>query len=284
MTSPRAVFSVDVEDWYQGIELPQSAWQGKEDRLRRGLDRILELLRSREVRGTFFILGWIAKEFPAAVRSISEAGHEVASHGFSHAKVYDLSREAFREEVRATRLALEDACGARVIAHRSPFFSVTRRSLWALDILREEGYQIDSSVSPAVTWRYGIAGSPQGPYIVRGAGLVEFPVTTFGFLSHRLGVGGAYFRIFPYRLLARGLRESLAEHGTAMFYSHPWEYDPGHPVSDEMEWKAKLTHYWNLGGMAARTERLLSDFSFCTMAEAVSDLKASGRLREVELA
>lgn len=279
-----AVFSIDVEDWYHGIELPRCRWAGQERRISLGVEAILGLLERHETRGTFFTLGWIAEHHPEVVRRIAEAGHELASHGYSHQKVYDLGPGEFRSEVRRTKQLLEDIGGRPVRAHRSPFFSITPSSLWALEILKDEGYEYDCSISPVKTWRYGIAGSPSYAYRISELGLVEFPVSTITVLSKKLGLGGAYFRILPSVVTERGLDRSLSEHRQAIFYAHPWEYDPAHPRIGGLDPRARLTHYFNLGSTYPKTERLLARYRFKTLDQAIRDLQADNAIPDISIA
>lgn len=262
-------FTVDVEDWFQGIELPQSAWADKEDRLMRGLDVLLNLLDAADVRATFFVLGWVAKKYPKVIRQLAEDGHEVGSHGLCHEKVYDLSPEVFRKEETEAKTHLEDVTGHPVVSFRAPFFSITKQSLWALDILADLGYQYDCSISPVVTWRYGIAGAPEGIYRLETCGLVEYTISTWSLLGRRFASGGAYFRVFPPFLTCRPFQTDAQNN--AMFYVHPWEYDPGHPVVN-FEWKARLTHYYNLKAMEKRTRNLLNRFEFGTIQEVMAQV------------
>lgn len=278
-----AVFSIDVEDWYHGIELPPEQWTGKEDRIERGVTAVLDLLRESGTKGTFFVLGWVAERHGNLIKTIAAEGHELASHGYSHRKVYDMSPEEFRGEVRKTKEILERLTGIGVTAHRSPFFSITRSALWALKILKDEGYSVDCSISPVKTWRYGIEGSPTYPYRIRDLGLLEFPVSTFRILTKSVGLGGAYFRILPFAMTAAGIRRSLGAQGAAMFYAHPWEYDPDHPRLDEIEARARLTHYFNLRSTLTKTARLLRSFRFRTLKEVQASLEASGTVPDVEL-
>ncbi len=255
------LFTIDVEDWYQGIELPYKEWDNREKRLEFGLNRLLDILDEKNVKGLFFILGRVAEEHPQWVREITARGHTPASHGFTHKKVYDLSPLDFREEVRSTKRRIEDLTGHEVNAYRAPFFSITRKSLWALSILSEEGYTMDSSISPVVTWRYGIPGTPHHPYKFKSNGLIEVPPTSFRMMFRDWLIGGAYFRLLPYGLNKWFIRKSeRSKH--VVFYIHPWEYDPDHPIAPEMEWKAKTTHYKNLHKTAGNTRKLIQDFSF----------------------
>ena len=275
-------FSVDLEDWYQGIELPFDSWDKQTKRLHYGLDRLMDLLDVHNTKATFFTLGWIGERYPELIRQLTDAGHEMASHGYSHEKVYDLNQVDFREDIRKTKAILEDISGQAVVAYRAPFFSITNESLWALDIVREEGYGIDCSVSPIKTWRYGIAGAPDEIYTFRENGLTEFPVSTVNLLTKVFGIGGAYFRLFPYGLTRIGLNRRLKDRKVTMFYVHPWEYDPSHPVV-QMEWKAKLTHYSRLNRMLPLTEKLLTQYKFDTVTNVVSSELAQGRVNEYSI-
>ena len=270
-------FTVDLEDWYHGIELPVQRWPECTPRLEVGLRRVLELLQKYDVRGTFFTLGWIAERHPRLMREIAAAGHELGSHGYSHAKVYDLSPDEFRTEVRNTKNTLEQTTGQRVTAHRSPYFTITPRTLWALKVLAEEGYTLDCSINPVKTWRYGIHNSPDDIYHVSDCGITEFPVSTYPFLGRKWAIGGAYFRIAPLRSTAKAVERRVAAGKPTMFYVHPWEYDPDHP-SMAMEWKARTTHYFRLSAMYARTERLLQRTRFDTATNVV---EAHARTRSV---
>jgi len=275
-------FSVDLEDWYQGIELPFNSWNQHSERIRKGLDPLLELLDKHQTKATFFTLGWIGEKYPEIIREIAQSGHEMASHGYSHEKVYDLTPDAFREEISRTKKVLEDISGSQVVAFRAPFFSVTNRSLWALDILKEEGYTIDCSISPVKTWRYGISTTPDEIFTIKENGLIEFPVSTFRLLSKNLGIGGAYFRLFPYMLTSNGLKQRTKEGKVNMFYIHPWEYDPHHPVVD-MERKAKITHYTRLSKTIPFTDRLLGQFKFDTVSNVVAQYAATRKLNEYSI-
>ncbi|MCF8463602.1 MAG: polysaccharide deacetylase family protein [Flavobacteriales bacterium] len=275
-------FSVDLEDWYQGIELPFSSWNQHTDRIRKGVDPLLELLDKHNTKGTFFTLGWIGEKYPELIKQITDAGHEMASHGYSHEKVYDLTPEAFREEISKTKKILEDISGTEVTAFRAPFFSVTNKSLWALDILKDEGYSIDCSISPVKTWRYGISTTPDEIFTIKENGLTEFPVSTFKLLTKNLGIGGAYFRLFPYMLTSNGLKQRTKEGKVNMFYIHPWEYDQHHPVV-EMERKAKITHYTRLSKTIPFTDKLLGQFKFDTVSNVVKKYKAEREINEYSI-
>lgn len=261
--------TIDFEDWYQGLEIPADQWEGFEDRIPRVGRRLLQVFADAGVRATFFVLGAVAERHPDLVREIAAAGHEVGTHGHSHTKVYHLTRETFRAELLRSTRTLEDLSGRPVLGHRAPFFSITRDSLWALEILAESGLRYDSSIFPVVNYRYGIPDAPRWPYPV-GAdepGLLEFPISTWRILGRNVPVaGGAYFRIFPYAFTRWAFRKINALGRPAVFYLHPWEIDPDHPRIP-LPRRIALTHYFNLKATEARLRRLLADFRFAPMQE-----------------
>jgi polysaccharide deacetylase family protein (PEP-CTERM system associated) len=260
--------TVDFEDWYQGLEIPPAEWDSFEDRIPGSGRRILSVLAEAGVRGTFFVLGAVAKRHPELVREIALAGHEIATHGWSHTLIYRMDPETFRSELADSIRLLEDLSGQRIVGHRAPFFSITRRSLWAFEILGELGIRYDSSVYPVLNYRYGIEDAPRWPYRVPGRHpLIEFPISTWRVLGRNLPVaGGAYFRIYPYALTRHAFRSLNRDGHSAVFYIHPWELDPGHPRIPVPR-RIALTHYANLGATERRLRALLSDFRFVPMRE-----------------
>jgi polysaccharide deacetylase family protein (PEP-CTERM system associated) len=259
--------TVDFEDWYQGLEIPQSEWAGFEDRIERSGRRLLELFARAGVRATFFVLGAVAERHPGLVREIAAAGHEVGTHGWSHAFVYRLEPERFRAELTRSIELLADLGGAPVTGHRAPFFSITRGSLWAFDVLREAGLRYDSSVFPVLNYRYGIEDAPRWPYPVGDDGFTEFPITTLRLLGRNLPfAGGAYFRMYPYAVTRAALRTVNRSGHPAVFYVHPWEVDPDHPRIP-LPRRVAATHYVNLRATAWRLGRLLADFRFAPMRD-----------------
>lgn len=272
------VFSIDVEDWYQGIEIPRNQWGGFESRVEVSMGRLLDLMACYDVKATCFVLGKVTEEHPELVRRIHAAGHEIATHGYSHEKVYDLSPERFREELRYSIDLLQELTGEPVLGHRAPYFSITEESLWALDILEEEGIQYDSSIHPVFNYRYGIPDAERQPSTVitpNGATLLEAPVATYPMPSPLPNInvpcgGGAYLRIYPYRL-QRWFLHQLTQRGEHVgVYMHPWEVDPDHPRID-LPFRVSATHYWNLDFTYAKLERLFQDFTFQPYREAFSD-------------
>lgn len=271
-------FSVDVEEYFQVAALapaiPRESWASRESRVERNTGVILDLLAEREVHGTFFVLGWIAERHPALVKRIAAAGHEIASHGYSHQLIYTQSREEFRAETVRSKHLLEDLAGAPVIGYRAASFSITRRSLWALDVLAELGFRYDSSIFPIRHDRYGIPDAPAEPGKLTtpsGATLVEFPMSAATFLGVKVPVsGGGYFRLLPYAVTRRGLRQINEARGRPFtFYLHPWEVDPGQPRI-QVGWLSRFRHYTNLDRCEPRLRRLLAEFRFAPMREVLA--------------
>jgi len=281
MSSIKHAFSVDVEDWFQGIELPLEDWVGRENRIDVGLSKILALLEEKCVKATFFTLGAVAKSNPKSIRLIAQQGHEVASHTMYHRKIYDLEPKAFLKQEGECKAILEDISETKVNGFRAPYFSITTESLWALDILRDLGYTYDSSVSPMQTWRYGIAGTKPGIYQVK-SGLIEFTPSLGNFCSHSYGVGGAYLRIYPYKLTKAALEDSAVNGLPGMFYVHPWELDPKHPRV-KIGLKPFITHYTRLGSTESKLKKLIGDFQFTTVQGAIDLELAKGSLEVLNL-
>jgi polysaccharide deacetylase family protein (PEP-CTERM system associated) len=263
------VMTIDVEDYFHvsvfdGV-VPRARWDRLESRVCRNTERLLDLFDEHRVRATFFILGWVAERHPALVARIAAAGHEVACHSHEHRLVYDLTRAQFRDDVRRAKAAIETAASRRVFGYRAPSYSITPQSLWALDVLIEEGFTYDASIFPIRHDRYGIPLSPRHPYLVtRDQGvLYEVPATTVRVGPVNLPVaGGGYFRILPYAWTRWGIdRVNRCEQRAAIFYLHPWEIDPDQPRLATSR-LGQFRHYRNLHDTEARLRALLRDFSF----------------------
>lgn len=276
----RNALTVDVEDYFHVSALAETIdrgdWHSMEFRADASTDRLLALFDEFDVKGTFFVLGWLADKCPEVVRRIHAAGHEVACHGFSHQLVYNQTPEEFREETRRSKALLEDTTGAPVIGYRAASWSITERSLWALDVIHELGFEYDSSIFPIRHDRYGIPGAPRYPGTVEspaGHAMVEFPPSTTDIAGMRLPVsGGGYFRIFPYALTRYGLgKVNRQARQPFMFYLHPWEVDPEQPRF-EARWLSRFRHYTNLARTESRLRRLLTEFEFTTTREVLRDL------------
>ena len=263
--------TIDLEDWYQGLTSTSqqvNRWPEFEDRVVQSTGRLLAILERADVRATFFVLGYVAAQHPDLVRRVAEGGHEVALHGYHHYQVSRQTPDQFRDEILRGREAVAAASGHQVLGYRAPMFSINRSSLWALEILREEGFLYDSSVFPTRNMLYGYPDAPRFPYRpLDGNGFVEFPLSTVRVLGVNLPVaGGFYLRLLPYRLFRWGLRRIAREGKPAILYLHPWELDPGHPRPNPTL-REKFTHYHNLEGMGDRLTALLRDFQFGPLAE-----------------
>jgi polysaccharide deacetylase family protein (PEP-CTERM system associated) len=265
--------TIDVEDYFHvsvfdGV-VPRHLWEGFESRVCANTDRLLALFDGYEVTATFFVLGWVAERHPDLVRRIVAQGHELASHGYGHRLVYDQTPKTFREDVRRAKELLENASGNPVLGYRAPSYSVTPRSLWALDILIEEGYRYDSSIFPIRHDRYGIPLSPRHPYLLErpNGSLVEAPASTTRVGPLNLPVaGGGYFRILPYEWTRWGIsRVNRFERRPTIFYLHPWEIDPDQPRL-KAGMLSRFRHYRNLAETEPRLRQLLSDFQFGPMS------------------
>jgi polysaccharide deacetylase family protein (PEP-CTERM system associated) len=264
--------TIDVEDYFHvsvfdGV-VPRERWATFESRVCANTDRLIEIFAEQGVRATFFVLGWVGERFPELVQRLAAAGHEIASHGYAHRLIYDQTRPAFREDVRRSKAALEAAAGCRVDGYRAPSYSITPRSLWALDVLIEEGYRYDSSIFPVHHDRYGIPLSPRHPYVIsrEPGSIVELPGSTVrvGPLNLPVG-GGGYFRILPYAWTRWGIgRLNAVEQRPAVFYLHPWEIDPDQPRLPASR-LGRFRHYRNLADTEGRLRQLLTDFRFSTM-------------------
>jgi polysaccharide deacetylase family protein (PEP-CTERM system associated) len=269
------VLSVDVEDYYQVQALAsvygRARWDSCESRVERSTEAVLQVFADAGVKGTFFTLGWIAERHPALVRRIAEAGHEVASHGYQHARVDSQTREEFRQDVRRTRALLEDLSGAPVRGYRAATFSVGPHTPWAWRVLEEEGYAYSSSVYPVARDNYGVPDAPRTPFRPKGVErLLEIPIATVRMAGRNLPCGGGgYFRLLPYALSKAGIaRLNKVDRAPAVFYLHPWELDPAQPRARGAPLKSRLRHYVNLAKTEARLARLVRDFRWDRMDRA----------------
>ena len=276
MTDTAAVvngMSIDVEDYFQVSAfdrvVSRADWSRLESRVVANTDALLEIFATAGVRGTFFFLGWVAEKFPALAKRVAGAGHEIASHGYNHQLVYSLSPDAFRDDVRSAKRLLEDLTGQQVRGYRAPSFSVTKKSLWALDVLIEEGYEYDTSIFPVHHDRYGIADAPRHAHLItRPAGtIVEMPGSTVRLGKVNVPVaGGGYFRLLPYVWTRSGIaRVNRSEGRPVVFYLHPWEIDPAQPRFD-VSTATRIRHYTGLASTRQRLVRLLEQFRFDTVA------------------
>jgi polysaccharide deacetylase family protein (PEP-CTERM system associated) len=272
------IASVDVEDYFHveafsGV-IDRAQWPEYTSRVEANTHRLLDLFDASHVRGTFFVLGWVAERFPALVREIVARGHEPACHSYWHRLIYTLTPDEFRQDTQHAKNAIEDACGQSVTGYRAPSFSITRRSRWALEILVESGFQYDSSVFPVTHGTYGVPDAPRGPFVVSTASgpILEYPMTTFRLSAGpNLPVaGGGYLRMLPAWYTRWGVHRAWQEGLPIISYIHPWEVDPEQPrVSAPL--KSRLRHYTNLNKTAGRLRDLFAlgdfgPFDGCTLA------------------
>jgi polysaccharide deacetylase family protein (PEP-CTERM system associated) len=273
--------TVDVEDYFHVSAfdhvVSRAGWDGFDSRVCRNTERLLETFERAGVRSTFFVLGWVAHRFPALVRRIADQGHEVASHGYHHQLLYMLTPDQFREDVRSAKAAIEQAAGRRVLGYRAPSYSVIESSMWALDILIEEGHVYDASIFPIHHDRYGIPNSPRHSHVLRrtAGSLLEMPGSTVRIAGVNLPIaGGGYFRQFPYAWTKWGIGHvNRIEREPVVFYTHPWEVDPDQPRL-RVGGVTRVRHYRGLEQTSGRLTRLLEDFRFDSIAS-VMDLASS---------
>ncbi len=271
--------TVDVEDYFQvsafAKSIDQKNWDQHTLRVEKNTHQLLDLFDEFKVNATFFVLGWVAERTRDLIKEISNRGHEVASHGYSHQLVYNQSPEVFKAETIQSKQLLEDIIQSPVNGYRAASYSITNRSLWALDILAEAGFEYDSSIFPVRHDRYGIPDAPEFPYKLEtpnGSSLIEFPLSTAKFLKYKLPVaGGGYFRLYPYALTRAGLSQINRRQQPFIFYLHPWEIDPEQPRIDA-SWFSRFRHYNNLDKCESRLRRLLKDFEFCSTRDVLKSL------------
>lgn len=274
--------TVDVEDWCHGndFNIDASLWDTYEDRVCDSTEKVLELLAHYQAKATFFIVGYVARKHPRLVRKIHEYGHEIGTHGYRHRLVYTLDPVEFREDLMRSTAAIGDITGHAVKAHRAPSWSITHKSLWALDILEEEGFDYDSSIFPVLTPLFGLGEAPRFPYrprLGRVYAITEFPpsvLETFGGAVRVPFSGGFFLRSLPYGFIRKAIGSLNASGHPAMIYVHPWELDPSQPVLKAPA-IARFTHYHNLDTTGEKLRMLLRDFRFGPAAEVLASTSVS---------
>ena len=263
--SPCSIISVDVEDYFH-VEafarvVDRNNWGAYASRVERNTELILDLFDERQIKGTFFILGWVAERYPKLVRRITERGHEPACHSYWHRLIYKLTPEEFREDTQRAKNCIEQAAATPIYGYRAPSFSITGRSVWALDVLAELGFRYDSSVFPVKHDTYGVPDAPRRPFRIETpfGPIVEFPMATFRFgTGPNLPIaGGGYLRMLPFSYTRMGVRRAWSEGLPVVSYIHPWEIDPEQPRIDA-PLKSRMRHYTNLGKTEARLRKLLA--------------------------
>lgn len=264
--------TIDVEDYFQvsafAPHIARSEWNTRACHIERNVDRILEMLAERNIKATFFTLGWIAERYPQVVKNIVKEGHELASHGYGHERVSDQTAEAFFADIQLAKVLLEDLAGNEVHGYRAPSFSIGEGTLWAFDCMTRAGYRYSSSIYPIRHDHYGMPNAPRFAHEVR-PGLMEIPMTTLRFLNRNFpSGGGGYFRLLPYAAFRWMLNHVNSNDGeSGVFYFHPWEMDVEQPRIEGINRKTGFRHYLNIGRMQERLNQLLLDFKWGRMDE-----------------
>ncbi len=266
--------TIDVEDYYQVSAFEsvvnRAKWSQYESRVEKNTQRILDFLEACQVKATFFVLGWVAERHPTLVKTIHKMGHEVASHGYSHRRIYTQTPEQFREETKQSKQILEDLIGEKVVGYRAASYSITKKSLWALDTLIEEGFLYDSSIFPVWHDLYGIPNSSRFPYIIRrnGGSIREYPLSTIKLCGMTAPFGGGgYLRLFPPFVTKWAIKRlNHKEKQMSIVYFHPWEVDPEQPRIKGSAF-SKFRHYVNLDKMESTLISLLHDFQFAPIRD-----------------
>ncbi|PCJ89282.1 MAG: polysaccharide deacetylase family protein [Thiotrichaceae bacterium] len=275
--------TVDVEDYFQVSAFADSVgtheWDSQPLRVEQNTHKLLDLFDEHQVKATFFTLGWVADRAGGLIMEIAQRGHEVACHGYSHQLVYNQTIDVFREETIRAKNILEDIIQQPVRGYRAASYSITSRSLWALDILAEVGFDYDSSIFPVRHDRYGIPDTPEHPYRLMtpaGRSIIEFPLSTARVFNYRLPIaGGGYFRLYPYWLSKAGLTQVNRRQNPFIFYLHPWEVDPQQPRI-AASWFSRFRHYNNLDKCEPRLRKLMTDFRFGTTWDILKTLDLTG--------
>ena len=264
------ILQVDVEDWY--CDLDPGEWDKCEPRVVEATERILSILDETGNKATFFILGYVAEQFPELVKKIDSEGHEIASHGYHHGRICGQTPEYFEQDLIRSISILERITGKKVKGYRAPQFTVVKETLWALEILRKHGLEYDSSIFPVKTPLYGIPDSPLFPYRIgsdistSGVDFLEIPLSVYKvpLLGKNVPIaGGFYLRFFPYVFIRHALKRINRGGNVAVCYIHPWELDPGKPRIDSLKWY----HYYRLESTEQKFLRLMQDFKFISTQE-----------------
>jgi polysaccharide deacetylase family protein (PEP-CTERM system associated) len=269
------VLSVDVEDYFHveafASQIRYEQWDSFTPRIEHNVRCILELFAKHGARGTFFVLGWVAKKFPRLVQEIASAGHEIGSHGYKHKRLHILTPAEFRRDIQDANSILSDQVQRHIRCYRAPSFSIVRNTMWAFDVLADEGISLDSSIFPVKHDLYGVPEAKRFPFwqvSIDGRLIFEFPPSTVRWWGRNIGVGGGgYLRLLPYGVTHWALRHiNEAQGQPAMVYFHPWEIDPDQPHFRAAR-RSILRHYTNLSTMQGKIERLLQDFRFASLSD-----------------
>lgn len=284
MRDDKYAFSVDLEDFFQvsafNDVITRDDWKAFSPRVELSVERLRTLLNRHNVKATFFCLGWIAEHFPTLIQKLAEDGHEIASHGYHHQRVYSLTPEQFAEDIGRTKQLLEQLTGQEVLGYRAPSFSIRADCDWAYDELLKAGYRYSSSVYPIDHDHYGSSSLPRSPFYPR-QGLLEVPISTLRLFRRNWPVGGGgWFRLYPYQLSRWMMHKRAQQDDSAMvFYIHPWELDPEQPKISGIPWRTEFRHYLNLSRVESRLDKLLQDFTWSSLLDVYG-----GAIQEKDLA
>lgn len=265
--------TVDVEDYFQVSAFENSInrnnWEHLEHRVAKNVDKTLSLFDKSNVKATFFVLGWVAERYPDIVSKIVEGGHELASHGYGHQRVTDLSKEQFFNDVTKAKRILEDLSGVAIKGYRAPSYSIGKNNIWALQVLAETGHKYSSSIYPIKHDHYGYPEAPRFIFKDKKTGLIEIPISTTSFMNRLFPAGGGgFFRFYPYHFSRWAIqRVNKKNNEPVIFYFHPWEIDPDQPRQNNIPFKSRFRHYLNLDKTESRLNSLLSDFNWGRMDE-----------------
>jgi polysaccharide deacetylase family protein (PEP-CTERM system associated) len=271
MTQKNAM-TVDVEDYFQvsAFEpyISKTQWNNIPHRVEKNTNQILDLFAEKQIKATFFTLGWIAEQYPDLVKRIINDGHELASHGYEHIRVTEQTPDEFRKDISKSKKILEDLSGQEIKGYRAASYSIVTKNLWALDVLMEEGFSYSSSIYPVKHDLYGIPDAPRFIYEpIAEENFKEIPITTLRLFNKNYPCGGGgFFRLYPYVFSKWAFkRVNHNEQQSGIFYFHPWEIDPEQPRQEGLSFKTKFRHYLNLGKMEGRIRNLIEDFEWDTM-------------------
>lgn len=273
MKDKQLVLTIDLEDWFHSLDPVPSNWKNYDRRIDYSAKLILDLLAEKNSKATFFILGDVAKYHTDLIRHIHSMEHEIGSHGLNHKFIYNQSKEEFRDDIGKSISILSDVIGESITSYRAPYFSITKKSLWAFDILSEEGIKIDSSIFPIFNHRYGIPDNSRLPYQMEN-GLWEWPITTYKtFLSNLPFAGGVYFRFLPIWLTNYFLASLSKNNEPILMYFHPWEFDPEQPKLKNLPMFLKFRHYYNLKKNYNKLNSLLENYDGITLSEGIKKIE-----------
>jgi len=273
MIDNQLVLTIDLEDWFHSLDYLPSNWNNYERRIEYSTKKVLDLLAEKKSKATFFVLGDVAINHSQLIKLIDNEGHEIGSHGFNHKFIYQQTKEEFRDDLRRSINYLSDLIGKRIVTFRAPYFSITKKSFWAFDILREEGIKIDSSVFPVINHRYGIPDNPRLPYQLSN-GLWEWPITTYKtFLGNIPFAGGVYFRFFPSSISRLFISRLQKKQEPILFYIHPWELDKDQPKLKNTTLFLKLRHYYGLNENLIKFSSLLCNLNTISLSQGINSIK-----------